>query len=171
MTTKTEYTTEEWDVLLRSVPYVTTYIISADLTVIGSMREMRALSKALKHPHPPETAQELVTALVADIKARIKHRKKVETPEAEEGQDALEPVRAGLRETAVLLDKKCTPEEAAGFKQWLMDIAQAVAEADKEHKKNDGRVSDKEKEALAEISSMLNGNRSLPQSSKHIQLS
>jgi len=156
MTIKTDYTTEEWDVLVRSAPYAATYIISADLSIIGSMREMRALSKALKHPHPPETAKELVTALAADIKARTKHMDKVDSPQAEEGQDALEPVREGLRQTAVLLDEKCTPEEAAGFKQWLMDIAQAVAEADKEHKKNDGRVSDKEKEALAEISSMLN---------------
>jgi hypothetical protein len=58
-----------------------------------------------------------------------------------------------------LLDAKCTQEEAAGFKQWLLDVAQAVAEADKEgsHFGIGGqRVSDKEQTALAELTTLFN---------------
>ena len=159
MTTKTDYTTEEWDVLVKAAPFATTYIITADMSVVGAMREVKALAKALNHPTPPEAAQELITSLVADIQARTKDKEKMEAPQAEEGQDPREPVREGLRETAVLLDEKCTPEEAAGFKQWLLDIAQAVAEADKEgsHFGFGGvRVTEKEEETLAEIKTILN---------------
>ncbi len=85
----------------------------------------------------------------------------METPEVEEGQegeDGREPARQGLRQAADLLDEKCLSEEAAGFKQWIMDIAQAVAEADKEgsHFGIGGvKVTNKEKAALAEIKSYL----------------
>ena len=159
MTTKEDYTTEEWNTLMMSPPNVAMYIITADMSAMGAMRELKALSKELKHPNPPETAQELVTSLVADIQAEAKNKESVETPATEEGQDPREPARQGLRQAAVLLDEKCTSEETAGFKQWLMDVAQTVAEADKEgsHFGMGGvRVSEKEKEALAEIEAMLN---------------
>jgi hypothetical protein len=159
MTTKTDYTTEEWDVLVKAAPYATTYIITADMSVVGAMREVKALAKALKHPNPPEAAQELIMSLIVDIQARTKDKEKMEAPPTEEGQDPREPVREGLRQTAVLLNEKCTPEESAGFKQWLLDIAQAVAEADKEgsHFGFGGvRVTEKEEVALSEIKTILN---------------
>ena len=159
MTTKKDYTTEEWNTLTMAPLNVSTYMITADMSAMGAMRELKALSKELKHPNPPETAQELVTSLVADIQAEAKNKEPVETPATEEGQDPREPARQGLRQTAVLLNDKCTTEEAAGFKQWLVDVAQTVAEADKEgsHFGMGGvRVTEKEKEAMAEIEAMLN---------------
>ena len=159
MTTKKDYTTEEWELLMMAPPAAATYIITADMSVMGAMREIKALSKALKHPTPPEAAQELVNSLIIDIQAKTKNKESLEAPTAEEGQDPREPTRQSLQEAAVLLDEKCTPEEAAGFKQWLMDIAQAVAEADKEgsHFGRGGvRVTEKEEAALAEIKAILN---------------
>lgn len=55
--------------------------------------------------------------------------------------------------------KNAPPEAAAGVKQWLLDIAQSVAEADKEgsHFGIGGqRVTEKEQAALAEINTILN---------------
>jgi len=158
MTTKKDYTTEEWNTLTMAPVHVSTYIITADMSAMGAMRELKALSKELKHPNPPEGAQELVTSLVVDIQAKVKNKESVEAPATEDGQDPREPARQGLQQAAALLDEKCTTEEAAGFKQWLMDVAQAVAEADKEgsHFGIGGtRVTDKEKAALAEIKSTL----------------
>jgi hypothetical protein len=58
----------------------------------------------------------------------------------------------------MLIDAKCSVEEAAGFKKWLMGVGQATAEAGKEG----GflgigavRVSDKEEAALDEIAGAL----------------
>ena len=116
--------------------------------------------KILKDPSPPESARELVDALMADIHARLGDKKeKLTVPEVEQGQDPREPLRQGLQQAAALLDAKSSPAEAAGFKQWLVDIAQATAEADKEgsHFGIGGQqVSDKEKAALAELESFLN---------------
>ncbi len=159
MTTKENYTTEEWNILIMAPPNAATYIITADMSVMGAMREMKALSKALKHPTPPEGAQELVTSLITDIQAKTKNKESLEAPTSEEGQDPREPARQGLQQAAALLDEKCTSEEASGFKQWLIDIAQAVAEADKEgsHFGIGGvRVTEKEEVALAEIKTILN---------------
>ena len=158
MTTKADYTTEEWNILLTAPPNAATYVITADLSVMGALKEMKALGKALKKPSAPAAAQGLVDALVADIQEKTKNKESVETQEVQEGEDAREFVRQGLQGAADLLDAKCSPEEAAGFKQWLLDVAESVAEADKEgsHFGSGGvRVTEKEKAALAEIKSTL----------------
>ena len=159
MTTKNDFAAEEWQLLTVAPVNAGSYIITADLSVMGAIREMKALGKALEEPTPPAAAQELVAALIADAEAQAKNKEEKETAPAQEGEDVREPIRQALQQTVVLLDAKCTPEEAAGFKQWLLDVAQAVAEADKEgsHFGIGGqRVSDKEQTALAELTTLLN---------------
>ena len=158
MTTKADYTSEEWNILLRAVANAATYVITADMSVVGAFKEMKALGDALKKPTAPAAAQELVDSLAADLAEKSKNRESVDAPEAKADDEAREQVRQGLIQAVNLLDAKCEPEEAAGFKQWLLDLAQTVAEADKEgsHFGIGGvRVTDKEKEALAELRSTL----------------
>lgn len=161
MTTKADYTEQEWKLLLLSPTYAGTYVMTADMSVMGVMREMKAMSKAMTTLQPPAGAQELVSAVVSDIEAKAKNKEEIKASEAEEGkdgQDGREPARQGLRQTADLLDQKCSADEAAGFKQWLVGIGQTVAEADKEgsHFGRGGvAVTDKEKTALAEINTYL----------------
>jgi 5-formyltetrahydrofolate cyclo-ligase len=159
MTTKNDFSAEEWELLTVAPVNAGSYIITADLSVMGAIREMKALGKALKDPTPPAAAQELVTALITDAEAQAKNKEEKETAPAQEGEEVREQIRQALQQTATLLDAKCTREEAAGFKQWLQDVAQAVAEADKEgsHFGIGGqRVSDKEQTALAELTTLLN---------------
>lgn len=158
MTTKQDFTTEEWNVLTLAPVNAATYVMTADMSVVGAFREMKALGKALEHPTPPENARGLVNALLAEVRAKSQNKEKLEAPQAEEGADPREPARQGLQRAAAIVDAQCSPEEAAGFKQWISDIAQTVAAADKEgsHFGIGGtRISDKEKEALAEIDAML----------------
>ena len=159
MTTKQDFTSEEWELLMLAPVYASTYIMTADISIVGAFREFRAMGKILKDPSPPEGVRELVDAMMADAHAMLEKREKLTSSEAEQGQDPREPLRQGLQQAAALLDVKCSPVEAAGFKQWLVDIAQATAEADKEgsHFGIGGqRISDKEKAALAELESFLN---------------
>jgi hypothetical protein len=159
MTTKNDFTAEEWQLLTLAPVNAGSYIITADLSVMGAIREMKALGKTLKDPTPPAAAQELVAALITDAEAQAKNKEEKETTQAQEGEDVREQTRQALQQTATLLDAKCTPEEAAGFKQWLLDIAHAVSEADKEgsHFGIGGQsVSDKEQAALAELTTLLN---------------
>lgn len=158
MTTKTDYTSEEWNILLQAPVNAATYVMTADMSVMGALKEMKALGKALKKPSAPAAAQELVDALVADMEEKTKNKESVDAPEIQDNQQARQIVLGGLEQAANLLDAKCGPDEAAGFKQWLRDVAQTVAEADKEgsHFGIGGvRVTDKETAALTELESTL----------------
>jgi hypothetical protein len=66
---------------------------------------------------------------------------------------------ARLSELADLLDRKSTPAEAAGYKQWVMNAATLASEAGKEGGNFFGRgavlVNDAERAALAEIAATL----------------
>jgi hypothetical protein len=64
-----------------------------------------------------------------------------------------------LRQVVTLLGEKTTPEEATGFKQWLMNIAVKTSEAGKEGGNFWGRgavlVNDAERAALDQIAEIL----------------
>lgn len=130
----------------------------ADMSIMGAIPEMRALDKFFTHSTPPDNAAELIHQVLAEIEAKGKNKEKMAMPIAEEGQDPREPAREGLRQVAVLVESKCSPEEANAFKHWLVNIAKAVAAADKEgsHFGIGGqRISDKEQTALTEIDALL----------------
>lgn len=155
MTTKQDFTKDEWNLLLAAPVHATTYIMTADMSILGAFREMRALGKFFTESSPPESVQELISSLLADIQSKSKNKQKPAAPTTEEGQDPREPARQGLQQAAALIDAKCSPDEAAGFKQWLVEIAQFIAAADKEHG-GVQRISEKEQAALAEIDAILN---------------
>ena len=64
-----------------------------------------------------------------------------------------------LRALSVLLDARATPEEATGYRMWLLDIASATAAAGKEDQGFLGRggveINDAERAALREIAGVL----------------
>lgn len=158
MTTKADYTSEEWTTLLQAPVYAATYVITADMSVMGAFKELKALGKAIEKHSAPAAAQELVSALVADMQEKTKNKESVDAPEIEDNSQARQVVLEGLGQAATLVEDRGTAEEAAGFKQWLREVAQSVAEADKEgsHFGIGGvRVTDKETTALAEIESTL----------------
>lgn len=158
MTTKSDYPSEEWTTLLQAPANAATYVITADMSVMGALKEMKALGKAVEKQSAPEAAQELVSSLVADLKEKTKNKESVDAPQIEDSSQARQIILEGLGRSAKLVEERGTSEEAAGFKQWLRDVAQTVAEADKEgsHFGIGGvRVTDKEKAALAEIESAL----------------
>ena len=64
-----------------------------------------------------------------------------------------------LRALSALLDARATPEEATGYRMWLLDIASATAAAGKEDQGFLGRggveINDAERAALREIAGVL----------------
>jgi hypothetical protein len=159
MTTKQDFTPEEWNLLLLAPVHAASYIMTADISLIGAIREMHALGIAVTNSSAPERAGELVASISADIQAKSKNKEKVAAPKPEQGQDPREAARQGIKQAITLVEAKCSPEETAGFKQWLVDVAHAVASADKEgsHFGVGGvLISEKEQAALAEIDALLN---------------
>lgn len=158
MTTKSDFTTEEWATLRQAPANAATYVITADPSILGTFQELRALSKALREPRVPPAAQELVGSLVADVADSEQTGAQAAATGDEEGGDVREQLHQSVQEAAALVDAKTSPEEAAGFKKWLLELAEVAAKAHKEGGVlgiGGVRVSDKEKTALAEIKSAL----------------
>ena len=160
MTTKVDYSQEEWDLLLQAPVMAGTYIIVADPSITAMPKEMKGMLTAMLSTPAPADAQELVSSMVADIKARAENKEKMAQPEVAKDQNAQAQIFDQIGQALALLEAKA-PQEKNGFSTWLMSVAQATAEAGKEG----GflgigavRVSDKEKTALGELSHFLGLN-------------
>ena len=158
MTTKSDYTEEEWNGLIEAPMMGGTYIITADVSVTAMGKEMKGMLKAMQAQDAPAAAADLVAAVVADVMAKTANKEKMGSPEFDKHEDPMPQFLQTITAGVAVLDTKATPEEAAGYKQWLMRIAQATAEAGKEG----GilgigavRVSDKEKAAIDQLGSAL----------------
>lgn len=159
MTTKSDYTEEEWNGLMTAPVMAGTYIIAADVSITAMGKEMKGMLKAIQKQDVSDASQELVAAIVADIVAKSGDKEKMETPEMDKNSpDGLNQILDGIVEATAVLETKSNPAEAAGYKQWVLNVAQATAEAGREG----GflgigavRVSDKEKAALAKLKTTL----------------
>ena len=64
MTTRAHYTTEEWAGVLQAPVNAGAYVITAEPSLIGTLRELAAVAKAVEHPMPPPAAETLVNVVV-----------------------------------------------------------------------------------------------------------
>lgn len=119
-----------------------------------------AAAELILASQPHYVANPLVTSVIVEIQRRIK----AEQPfanyvEVAQAKDAGEQARAALRAVTKLLDERVDPDEATGFKSWLMEIATATAKAGKEDQGFLGRggvmVNDAERAELDEVARIL----------------
>ena len=155
MSTKADYTKEEWDLIVKSPVMAAMAVIAASPSgPIGVLKEMFAVGKGL-WAGAEGTTNPLIGALVADLKAGARPAMPTERPQ--DLAHAKAQAIAACREVAALLDRKA-PAEAEGFKRWLLGSAQGVAEAAKEGGVfgiGGVKVSEAEKAALAEVAQAL----------------
>ena len=154
MTTKSAYTDQEWEALLNTPVLAGSYIIVSDISVTAMPREMKGLFNAIMAQDAPAGAQELVAALVADLVKRSEQKENLEQIPLEDNQDPRPAMLESLNQSLSVLDEKGDPGERAAFSRWLVNVAQATAEAGREG----GflgigavRVSEQEQAALAEL--------------------
>jgi hypothetical protein len=154
MTTKADYTEDEWAGLVRAPILAGAYVAVSDMSFFGMFGEMTALYKTMTEGDVPEAASGLIEAVVAAIEDSKDAKEKLKLPETKQGATQAAQLVHQLGLDLEVLDRKSTPEETRAFKDWLIQIAQATAEATKEG----GflgigavRVSDKEKMALATL--------------------
>jgi hypothetical protein len=131
MTTKSDFTEEEW-VRVRRAPFVAGMAIS--LADPGGPIEMAKETMAtVKTATNPPSREQLLADVALDIQSMTQQRQnplsdfKV-TDAAQAGQQILDELRA-VKE---LVASNATPEEASAFSQWLVGTAQAAADAAKE---------------------------------------
>lgn len=157
MTTKTDFTAEEWEQLLEAPMSIAMYIAVASPSIFGSIKEAVSVAKNIAKK-TKEGATELLSFLLADY--QDKESAKLAQPEFESKDPASikQEVLDELGAVVALLDEKATAEEASEIKSWLYQVGVDAANASKEG----GflgigavRVSDEEKAALVEIAGAL----------------
>jgi hypothetical protein len=154
LTTKTDYTEQEWQGLVEAPLLTGTYIIIADVSMTALAKEMRGMYDAMITADVPDASRELISALVDDIKATSDMDEKMEKASTSGGEDPKADLMKRLTTALAVLDEKSTPEEKTGYCEWLMAIANATAQAGREGGFlgiGSVRVSKKEKAALAEL--------------------
>jgi hypothetical protein len=140
MTGKADFTEEEWNTLREGPP-------SAGMIVLisskgGSFRETWALAKTFAEARQQHGESELLDALVSD---------KPDTPRFHSPEEAEEKGLELVRQAVALVQAKA-PDDVEGYKRFVLEVAQRVAEA---HKEGGEAVSAEEQEAIGKIESAL----------------
>ena len=131
MTTKSDFTEEEWTRIVRA-PFVAGMSISlADPGgPIEAAKESMAMMKSATNP---PSREQLLAEVALDIQGMVQSRHNpVSGYKPTAGQQPGEQVLDELRAVQGIVVAKATPEEATAFGQWLLASAQAAAEAAKE---------------------------------------
>ena len=132
MTTKTDFTEDEWARIVRA-PFVAGMAISlADPG--GPIEATKETMATLKSATNPPSREQLLADVALDIQAMAQQRKSPlggYRPTAE-GSSWGEQVLEELRGVQAVVVAKAAPDEAAAFGRWLVAAAQAAADAAKE---------------------------------------
>ncbi len=132
VTTKTDFTEDEWTRVVRA-PMVAGMAISlADPggPIEATKETMATVRAATNPPSREQLLAEVALELGADIQQH--HNPLKGFKPSGEGKSAGELVLEEIRAVAGIVSAKATPEEAAAFGTWLVAAAQAAANAAKE---------------------------------------
>jgi hypothetical protein len=155
MSTKTDYSANEWD-LLRTAPLMAAILVVAASPSgpVGLVQESAAAGKMIL-----EAADSAKTPLLKSLAEDMKSSFAIPKPPPGASPAAVQLAATEiLQRTSDLLEKKATPEEATEMKLWLAQIAQKTAEATKEGGFlgfGGTLVSEEEKAAIAKVNSSL----------------
>ena len=161
MTTKADFTEEEWTRLGRS-PLVAGMAISlADPGgPIEALKETNAAVKSVLEAAQGGDHGEFVQAVAQDVAAKVQRRENPLADFKPKGTQAPVEILDELRAVNSLLVEKTTPEETEQFRDWLKSSAQSTANAAKEggflgfHAQ---RVSEGEQQMLDRLGEVFSG--------------
>lgn len=159
MSGRADYTREEWALLARApflIGMLMTQVSPSGIT--GVLEESQAVSQAVLRTH----GLPLIRELLGDIQASEGNLAQPEQRITQE--NALGHALNSLRQVNHLLTQKASEEEAAAFKNWLVEIAYDTASAAKEGGVwgiGGQQVNQAELEALNQIRSLLGYGKSL----------
>ena len=144
MTAKSEFSTEEWQLILEAPPSAGMIVVTAQRG--GLFRETIAMARAYAEARQQHGESELLDEIVAARPERDHtHYHSLE----EMKQHGLQH----LRDSVAVLERKATPVEVDEYRRFIVTLAQKVAAAHREH----GQVvSEPEQKAIDEIQAALN---------------
>jgi hypothetical protein len=163
MSTKADYSSEEWQLLLDVPPAVGTAVMYAGRSGMGSVKEAMAMASGILGARNGYEGNELIESLV---NARLKDGEKstIETLSSPyrglSPENILEDAVDKCRSVASLLKSKATEEEVKGYVDWSISLAEKVASAAKEGGFlgiGGERVSEEERRAIHAVRDALSG--------------
>lgn len=130
MSTKPDYTDEEWAALRRAPIVAGMAITLADPG--GPIEATKETMAAIKAVANPRSSEELLVAVSQDTLAMTQQRQNPVGDFKPRGADTGQQILDELGNVDRILVAKATPAEQAAFRQWLLAAAQAAADAAKE---------------------------------------
>jgi hypothetical protein len=146
MTTKADFTAQEWELVLEGPPSAGMIVITAQRG--GMLRETVSMAKAYVEARQQHGQSELLDEIVA-VKPKLDHTRYRSFEELEKHS------LGHLRDAVALLESKATPEELTQYNRFIVDLADRVAHAHREHGGGEDGVSDAERAATAAIAQAL----------------
>jgi hypothetical protein len=146
MTTKADFTPEEWELVLEGPPSAGMIVITAQRG--GMLRETVSMAKAYVEARQQHGQSELLDEIVA-VKPKMDHTR-YHSPE-----ELREHSLGHLHDAVALLKGKATPQELDEYKRFIITLAERVAHAHREHGQSEGAVSASEQAATAAITEAL----------------
>jgi hypothetical protein len=143
MTSKTDFTPEEWHLILEAPPSAGMIVVTAQRG--GSFRETIAMAKAYAEARQQHGKSELLDDIVAAKPER-------DHTHYHSFEELKEQGLRHLRESVGLLTTKATPEEVEEYRRFIVTLSQKVAAAHREHGQE---VSEAEQTAINDITEAL----------------
>lgn len=125
MTSQFDFSADDWD-HVASTPLLVGFAVAKaeDSGFLGSLREMKTLISTIAAGAEESSAGSLINQAAA-TEPKAKTRVYRATGPAELAEAAV----SACQELSAVLSAKTDPDEAAGYKRWVLDIAHGVAEA------------------------------------------
>ena len=158
MTTKTDFSEEEWTRIVRA-PFVAGLAISlADPG--GPIEAAKETMATMKSATNPPSREQLLADVALDVQAMAQERRHPLKGYKPKGPAVGDEVVAELRDVMAIVAAKASSEERAAYGAWLVASAEAAAAAAKEggfmgfHAE---RVSEREQAMLDQVRGAVNG--------------
>jgi hypothetical protein len=158
VTTKSQFSPEEWNSLLSAPTMAALYIALASPGVVDSIKESMAAASAMAKAVQGAPANELMGALMTDFKNMDLLKQAQPKIEMKDPAQVKSQVMALVSQVGNTLEAKAAPAEADYYKHWVYEVAVDAANAAKEGDFlgiGGKRVSDEEAAALKEIATAL----------------
>ncbi len=143
MTSKADFSPEEWQLILEAAPSAGMIVVTAQRG--GSFREAIAMAKAYVEARQHHGESELLDEIVA-AKPERDHTH-YHSPDELKAHGLQH-----LRDSVALLERKATPAEVDEYRSFIVTLAEKVAAAHREHGRD---VSDAEQAAINDIATAL----------------
>lgn len=144
MTAKSDFTAEEWQLILEAPPSAGMIVVTAQHG--GSFRETIAMAKAYAEARQQHGKSELLDDIVTAKPER-------DHTHYHSFEELKKSGLQHLRDSVALLQSKATPEEVDEYRAFIVTLSEKVAHAHREHGQE---VSESEQTAIDDITDALN---------------